>query len=285
VPITVQLLVNPASGSYAPARVAALVAALQAAGAQVRRTDTVFGEHPVLMDDVDQLCIAGGDGTARIGLDALANAGRSVPVSIYPMGTINLVARECLYPRDPKAFAERVIRTPQKRVHHVGIVGGRAFVACASVGPDSAAVAGVSTRLKKRIGRAAYGVALGRQLIDWPTLQIMLTADDRAVDCAAFFVAKGRYFAGPWQIASAARLHDPMLHIVALKSAGRLAYARFMLAVMRGKPLDRDANITAFTTRKLIADCAKPFPVQADGDYVGRLPATFSVREQAQDFL
>jgi hypothetical protein len=41
------------------------------------------------------------------------------------------------------------------------------FLACASVGPDSRAVAEVSLALKRRIGKLAYAAAFGRILFDW----------------------------------------------------------------------------------------------------------------------
>ena len=164
-------------------------------------------------------------------------------------------------------------------------VGDSLFLACASVGPDSAAVAAVSSRLKGWIGRAAYGVAFIGVLFNWPRPSITLRADGRSIACEAFYVAKSRYFAGPWSFAPEAHGGDPRLHVVALSKTSRWRYARFMMALLTGGSMERVPGAVCFTCTQLQADCDAPLPVQADGDVTATLPVSIVLRGEPLLFV
>ena len=104
---TVQIFFNPGSGSYSSSRIRALNDAFAAHGATVIET-ICTSEAPVIAANVDHICVAGGDGTVREIVSAVARSGHSTDLSIYPMGTINLLAREQLYPSDPRLFVRRL---------------------------------------------------------------------------------------------------------------------------------------------------------------------------------
>ena len=89
----VQIFSNPASGSYSARRIRALSEAFRQQGATVIET-LCNADPPAIAEKADHICIAGGDGTVRDVVSAVARSGRSTELSIYPMGTINLLARE-----------------------------------------------------------------------------------------------------------------------------------------------------------------------------------------------
>lgn len=279
----VQLLLNPASGAYSSARVWALRAALEAQGATV--IETPCGDRPpTVADGVDHLCIVGGDGTVRDVAGALAANSELPTLSVFPMGTINLLARETLYSRDPRRFAAHLLSAVPARSHYAAAVGDRLFFACASVGPDSAAVARVSTRLKRLIGRLAYVVAFLRVLVAWPRATIRLEVDGTPLRCEAFYVAKGRYFAGPWSFAPEAALDQPVLHLVAFARMRRRDFLAFFWAMVRRRPIERLNGVTCLRCTRLNADCDTPLPVQADGDIAACLPVEIALRETPLTF-
>jgi diacylglycerol kinase (ATP) len=275
---TVQLVVNPTAGAYRSTRVAALQAAFERAGAQVILSECGPGISFAIDPRADHVCSIGGDATVRHVALASAACGRSVPLSIYPTGTINLIHREARCSLVPDEYAERVLRTATPRQHYAVSLNETLFLACASVGPDSAAVAALSPSLKRRIGRLAYLVAFWRTLRRWPRHEIMLEADGRTIRCEAFYVAKGRFFAGPWSFAPAARLHAPELHVVALTKVTRLRYLRFILAMLLRARIDRVPGALCFSCTELSARSDHPLPMQADGDIVAALPVTLSLR-------
>jgi diacylglycerol kinase (ATP) len=279
----VQIFLNPSSGSFSSGRIRALSDALEAQGAVVIRTICASG-LPVIAEDVDHICVAGGDGTVRDIVSAVARSGRSPEVSIYPMGTINLLAREALYPSDPQIFVRRLLSGDPARSHFPVSVASGLFFVCASVGPDSAAVARISPRLKRLIGRLAYAVAFCPVLLHWPRRPIRLDVDGRTFTCEAFYLAKGRYFAGPWSFAPQAGVDQPILHLVAFARMRRRDFAGFLWALLRKRPVDRLDGVTCLTCTALSAECDTALPVQADGDIVAALPVAVRLGETALRF-
>jgi diacylglycerol kinase family enzyme len=278
---TVQLFYNRTSGGHCPNRLAALRAGFEARGARVLLSECGPGHAIEVGEEASHVCVVGGDGTLRHVALALARCGRPLPLSVYPAGTVNLLHREHLFPLDPEGQALRLLGEPVQRRLHPASLNDTFFLACASVGPDSRAVAEVSIPLKARLGKAAYAIAFCRILFDWRRSPIRLAWDGGELGCEAFYVAKGRYFAGPWSFAPAASSAEPLLHVVVLERARRRDFARFAFALWRGRPVDSLNGVTAFACTWLEAQSDFPLPVQADGDPVGTLPASISLHGEA----
>jgi diacylglycerol kinase family enzyme len=276
----VQLFVNPHAGSSRRRRIAALRTAFEAAGARVILTPSLRGRLEVA-DGVDHVCAVGGDGTVRYVAAAVGRDRRALPMSVYPLGTVNLLARECGYSPDPAVFVERALATPAGRRHYTGLIGETLILNCASIGPDSMTVDRLSPRLKRLIGRAAYGVAFCRMLGRWPRHQLRVVANGEEIACEAVYVAKGRYFAGDWSFAAAAAVDAPLLHVVALRHATRTAMLRFAWSLLRGR--DPDYAIR-FTCTELTIRGDAPCPVQADGDIVAHLPVRITLAKATLAF-
>jgi len=273
---TVQLFYNPRSGGFCARRLRALVNAIKAERAEVILTPSAEGE-PVLSQAATHVCIAGGDGTIRHVAAMLVQHRADIPIAIYPAGTVNLLAREGQAIRSPAQFADVLLHGQSTRPHHPVTMGRSMFFACASVGPDSMAVAGASPALKKAIGRAAYVAAFVRQLWDWKRPSIRVQANGHVFECEAVYIAKGRFFAGPWSFAPTASVSDTLLHVVALTRARRRDYARFLWSMLCNRNPAEIDGILAFTCSELTIGCDAPLPVQADGDIVAACPARLSV--------
>jgi len=264
----VQLFVNPHAGSWRRKRIAALKAAFESVGAKVIMTPSVRGRLDVA-DGVDHVCAVGGDGTVRYVAEAVSRAGLALPMSVYPLGTVNLLARECGYSPDAEVFVRRALSIPAQRRHYTGLIGETLILNCVSVGPDSMAVAILSSRLKRLIGRAAYGVAFCRIFADGPRQRLRIVSGGGEIACEAVYVAKGRFFAGDWSFAPEAAVDEPLFHVVALRHATRLAVLRFGWALLRER-IPKDA--IRFTCSELAIYGDNDNPVQADGDIVAHLP-------------
>lgn len=272
----IQLFYNDRAGSYSGPKIAALEQALRATGARVQLTPS-FDSPPVIDPDATHICIAGGDGTVRHVAAALVHADRPLPVAIYPAGTINLLAREGGCERRPARLAAALLDDGMTRPHSPVQAGDTLFFACASVGPDSFVVASVSSALKRRIGRLAYAVTMARMLWTWPRHRIVLSGNGQSHPCEAVYIAKGRYYAGPWSFAPNAKVDDGKLHVVALKQARRRDYLRFCWLMLAGADPAGDGNVLAFscTTLSLHSDC--PLPLQGDGDIVAMAPVDIAI--------
>lgn len=241
----VQLIHNPASGTHHELRLRVLAQAFEACGAKVVMGTTEIDGSMLLADDGDLICVSGGDGTLRLVIAAMQKSGSTTPLCIFPAGTVNLVAREIGYAPEPEKFASEVMRGylagADARLKEPVVASNHGpFVACLSAGPDGVAVAKHSPHLKKKIGRNAYTWSFAKLFLRWPRQQFSLdviTVDgsQSSLSCEAFYVAKGRYFAGPWTLTPEAGLGGDNFHLIALSQANRWNFIRFMLSVARGK--------------------------------------------------
>ena len=281
----VQLVANPAAGGHCVRKLAALAAAFERLGASVIRSECGPGRGVTIDPRTHHLCVVGGDGTVRHAAQAVHASGRPIGLSVYPAGTINLLHREAPCDLRPDSFAERVVTRADGRNHYAAELGADLFLACASVGPDSAAVAALSPRLKRRLGRLAYGIAFLKVLAKWPRPRITLHVDDRTLTCEAFYVAKSRYFAGPWSFAPSAHGSDPRLHLVALTKASRVRYLFFLVTMLVGWSISRVPGVVCLTCTRLQAESDDRLPVQADGDIATHLPIAITLRSEPLFFV
>ena len=281
---TVQLFANPHSGTYSARRVAALRRAFEAAGARVNESEASVGSPPAIDRGASHICVAGGDGTVRHVAAALARARLAIPLAHYPLGTINLLAREAGYRPNPRRFVARFLGPGERRRHYTGALAEELFLCCASAGPECAAIHGYSPALKRRFGRLAYGLAMLRALHRWQRHALTVTAEGESIACEAVYIAKGRFFAGPFSFAPAARLTDERLHVVTLGTARRRDYLLFLLdLVTRRDPGKRKGN-RSFACAELAIDGPAHVEVQADGDIVATLPLSARANAEPLEF-
>lgn len=258
------------------ARIAALVRVLEARGHVVSHHDSLTFVASCDCPDADLLCIAGGDGSARLVIGNQADLAALPPIAIYPVGTINLLARELDYPADPQQFALRIEAGQPLLVSPLVRLNGAPVLACASVGIDAHTVAALSEGLKARIGRLAYVAALGSMLWHWPRAPLRIVADGQAFTAEAAFILRGRFYAGPWTLDRAAHLAHPRLRLLALPRCRRRDLIAVGLYALTGSRRTHPSWRVVECDSVEISS-AGPVPVQADGDTAGLLPATITL--------
>jgi diacylglycerol kinase (ATP) len=281
--VKILLVFNCYASRVSGRRIEALAAAFFAAGHHVSEIDSYNPEMPAKASEADCICVVGGDGTVR---DVLAHIG-DLPVTarfaVYPLGTINLIAREAGYVTDYATFVERVTSAGlPKRFHTVKMNDGLMLV-CASVGPDSAAVASVSPQLKRKFGRFAYLISALKMLYRWPRNRIEVSIDGESYQCEAAYMLNGKYYAGPWCLDSIASMRTPSVQVLMLPQARRRDYLRLIAATLV-HPIFADPRWQRRTGSTVDVQSRSPLPVQADGDITANLPVRFSVRPNALAF-
>lgn len=270
------IVYNPVAGTFRAARLTALERAFAERGAEVRLVASTPDGVP-LPEDSELICVHGGDGTLRDTVQALGDRAGDVPLCIAPAGTINLVARELGYARDPAALARQVLaawrRGPDGWVHApLYRLGDLPVVSCLSIGPDSHAVAGVSGSLKRRLGRLAYIVAMLRVLRHWPREKMGVAGEladgtPFACEAGAVIVSHGALYAGAFRLSPNAALAVDSVELVVLERPSRRGVAAFTAAAFAGWPLDRLGLATFRSARRVTFDrCVSP--VQVDGDHI-----------------
>lgn len=282
----VELIHNPASGTFNEVRLDVLVQAFQACGVQVRlgRTekDGLFEIYP----DCDLVCVSGGDGALQLVVASMARAEISKPLCVFPAGTVNLIAKELGYSGDPEIFAREIIagfldKETARLEAPLATLDGQPFVACVSAGPDGQAVARHNPALKRRIGGAAYAWSLIRLLGDWPQLRFSLAVEapdgtTKHLNSSAFYVIKARYYAGSWVLAPAAELVSTHFHVILLTRARRRDFFRFIAQIVVGRDPARLDFVQSLPARRLTViakdKISRLAAFQADGDTLAAQP-------------
>lgn len=270
--LNVALVSNQTAGRCSPERIRRLRRAFETAECRVHAYDSRAFSLERLPPHVDLVCIAGGDGTVRMTIGSSRDRTHPVPYCVFPLGTINLLAREAGYRADFKGFSPAMIARSDERTHFAGRIGEESFLCCASIGPDSHAVAQVCPRLKARIGRLAYVAAMAKLLWAWPRQRLQLEIDGAQHAAEAVFILKGRYYAGPWQLDEKARLTRDRFRVLLLPRARRLDVARLVLATIFGRRF-ADPQWVRLDARVVDVAGADAVPIQADGDIIATTPA------------
>ena len=294
----VQLIHNPASGTHHELRLGVLAQAFEACGAKVVIGVTEIDGSMKLATDSDLICVSGGDGTLRLVIAAMQKSDSKVPICIFPAGTVNLVAREIGYASEPEQFASEVMRGylagAGARLTEPVVTSDRGpFAACLSAGPDGVAVAKHSAQLKKTIGRAAYAWSFAKLFLRWPRPQFSLdiiAADGskNSLACEAFYIAKGRYFAGPWILTPEAGLGGDDFQLILLSRANRWNFIRFMLSLARGRDPKKLPFVRHFRARSIAIrhekNSNKNLFFQEDGDTMVHPPNHIMMTDYAMDY-
>ena len=258
---------------------------VEGAAVTVRRTATqgdarsLAGAGSIAAWDV--VVVAGGDGTINEVINGLPPD--PAPLAIIPCGTANVMAAELGLGRRADDLAETIL-AGRPLPATIGLAGRRRFVMMAGVGFDAHAVAGVNVDLKRRFGKAAYGLEVLRQACAFDFPHYRLTVDGRDYGAASVIVANGRYYAGRFIVAAQARLADPRFQVCLFTRPGRWNFLRYGMALGLGR-LARlaDVEIVAGTEIDVIGPTGEP--VQADGDIVGQLPIRIRLAEQPLTLL
>ena len=221
----------------------------------------------------DLVLIAGGDGTVRVALGALAGSG--ITAAIIPSGTANLLAQNLGIPFDVSRALTLALHGEVKPLdlirttspEHPELVEYAAVLA--GIGADAAVISTTDEDLKRQIGTAAYVVAALNQIKTHP-MKVRVTIDDgEPVDRDASLVSIGNV--GDLQpgltLLPGASASDGLLDVL-------VASPRHIgdLVEMIGGVLIQAKNeprIDRFTGRSVRLETTSPALCQIDGDVIG----------------
>jgi len=230
----------------------------------------------------DALLACGGDGTVNEAANGLT--GSITALAVLPGGTANIWAKEARIPRKP-LDAVRLLEEAEARAIDLGRAswagGERYFVLMAGVGFDAAIVRSLSTKLKRRLGAAAYVLSGLRMAIGYRTARAQLQIDGEPCSSGLYWAVVGntRNYGGLIDITHRARADDGALDLCLLDRGGLLRLAWLLPWLLLGRH-DRRAHVLYQRMRSLEAQ-TPGLPVQVDGEYLGETPMRFEVAPAA----
>jgi len=229
---------------------------------------------------------AGGDGTLNEVLNGIGDAPdglRRARLGLLPLGTVNVFAREMGIPtRMEQAWAvirerrETIIDLPSVDFAVNGSQQRRYFAQLAGAGLDARAIELVQWDLKKRFGPLAYVVA-GLNALRGPQAMIQAAGGSHSTAGELVLIGNGRLYGGPYRIFPKADLRDGLLEVCVFPRANWLTLARCAPGLLLRGLLPASA-VRVFQAESLTLTSPTPTPLEVDGELIGHLPATFSIR-------
>jgi len=277
----IEVIYNPVAGTRTAGKVERIRVRLTAMGLnfRIRKTEGI-GDAAMMARDAaanraKAVVAVGGDGT--IHEVAAGLAGSKTPMLIVPGGTGNVLAKELGLPDSDNDCLSlltegKIISTP------LGIANDRFFVLLGSAGFDAEVLERMSHRQKNYLGIAAYVFAGACHFLrKHPSLWLDFPNRER-IEAQAAFIVRGKKYGGNVNIAPEGNFGKKTFQVVLLLRKGKWAMTKFVLNVLLGKHaqspdvLIREAS--SVTIRSLI-----PSAAQVDGEYLGPLPAHFSMSD------
>ncbi len=238
----------------------------------------------------DLIAAAGGDGTVNEVLNGIGDVPGGfdrVRLGILPLGTVNVFARELRIPLRleaawPVLRRARETRIDLGRVNFVedGKPARRYFIQLAGAGLDARAVELVSWKLKTHAGPFAYVVA-GLQALAEKQSQITVSANGQKMEGQLVLLGNGKYYGGPFEVFPGAALGDGLLDATVFPQLSFAAMLRVLPGLLLRRKLSAGPAVGFLRGRDLELTSEPPAAFELDGEWVGYLPATFSVEPRA----
>jgi diacylglycerol kinase (ATP) len=245
-----------------------------------------------VLDGLDVVLVAGGDGTVCEAVNGLVGSG--VALGVLPTGTGNVWAKELGLPAftllNPNRLlvAAHLLAQAAVRPIDVGRANDRYFLLFAGLGLDAQVARDMEPRERsaKRLGLLPYLVAGGAAAVEFRGVRTTVVVDGKVIKGRSLFilVSNAQLYGGVLYITPEAKLDDGLLDVVIFSGVG-LAYTLRHLFSILGRRHLLDPSVKFMRAQSVMVDCARPWPVQIDGDPFGSTPMTFQVIPRALRIL
>lgn len=231
-------------------------------------------------EDWDIIIACGGDGTVNEVATGIAQSKNKLPVAILSSGTVNDFANHMNIPRNIDDFFDMIKREEIVNVD-LGKVNEDYFVNVAAGGLFANVGYLVNPEAKAILGRMAYYFEGVRELTTENLEPIRLSFESeeytKVDDTLLFLISNSSSIGGFKKLAPNADVLDGLLDVLIIKKSNVTDLANIFFSVLTGDHVNH-ANVEYFKTKRIIVKSEdKEVKIDIDGEYGGKLPATFQV--------
>lgn len=225
--------------------------------------------------EVDLVAIGGGDGSLNAAAPALIET--RLPLGVLPLGTANDLARTLHIPTDIDAACDVIGGGIAHRVD-LGRVNGHYFFNVAHIGLGVQAQRHLSPDLKRRWGVFGYARSLFKAVTSFRPFHADIMCDGRRhqVRSIQVSIGNGRHYGGGMTISDEASIDDRLFFLYSIEPMGIWEMMKFAPAFRAGRFEERHP-VDIEQGRSIRIMTSRPLDISADGEVVGRTPASFEM--------
>jgi len=294
-------IINPTAGGGRSLKVwPAARARLVAAGWQITDATAERRGHEVdlaaagVRDGSDVILTVGGDGTVHWAVNGLLQGGQNrTALAVIPAGTGSDFAAAIGIPTDPMGAVGAILSGARRRVD-VGLVHGRYFVTIATVGFGGEVAQQVNDwsdrlppALKKRMpGPVIYLAGILKMLVVYNPVDMEIRMNGTVRRQRLFMLGVGNTFraAGGMRLCPGASPDDGLFEVIPIGNVTKLEVLRLLPKTFSGQHVNHP-KVDVESAATVTVTSETPLTVQADGELIGRVPATFTVVPLALEVL
>ncbi len=244
--------------------------------------------HAAVATGYDVIAAAGGDGTVNEVLNGIGDEPDGyvkTRLGVLPLGTVNVFARELKIPlklehawKVLKRARETKIDLGRAEFIEDGNPQSRYFMQLGGAGLDARAIELVSWKLKKSAGPLAYLVA-GFQALAEKQPQITISADGKKLAGELTLFGNGKFYGGSFHIFPEAHLSNGQLDVCVFPRVNLPTILSLAPGFITRRKLS-EQRVRRLRAEKFEVTSDLPAAFELDGEWIGNLPATFSVEHQ-----
>lgn len=244
-----------------------------------KKNDAMFETIKCCSEDWDIIIVCGGDGTVNEVAKGIILGERKIPVAILAAGTVNDFANYMDLPRGSKEFFEMIENGKTLDVD-LGKVNDEYFVNVAASGLLTNVGYQVQPEIKAILGRMAYYLEGIKEIPKqkFQPINIKFESEEytKEEDILLFLLSNSSSIGGFQKIAPEANVSDGYLDSIIIKKSYVQDLVSIFINIFSGEHINHP-NVEYFKTKKITLLTDEDVPIDIDGEYGGKLPATFEV--------
>lgn len=244
-----------------------------------KKDDAMKETMKACREDWDFIIACGGDGTINEVAKGIAKSERKIPVAILSAGTVNDFANHMELPKNMDDFFQMIKKQNIKEVD-LGKVNDEYFINVAASGLLTNVGYQVQPEAKAIFGRMAYYIEGAREIpkqkFEPVRVEFISEEYSKEEDILLFLISNSASIGGFKMFAPDASVSDGYLDVVIIMKSAMGDLAQIFVNIFKGEHIHHP-NVEYFKTKKLTVNTTEDITIDIDGEYGGKLPATFEV--------